>query len=179
MSKRENPINLLPVDKFSKTTLGKIINWLLSTFRIIVVLVEFVVMGAFLSRFWLDAKNSDLTDELQDRQFVVEATEDLEDEMNLFMNRVYKIKLLSGANKPLLDFTNTLPTLLPPEVTLTSFEVDSKQASFYGLAVSDNHINQFIINLRSQVNISRAQITGISTENTSGLSNFQATAVLK
>jgi len=32
----------------------------MGSFRIIVIVTEIIVMGAFLSRFWLDAQNSEL-----------------------------------------------------------------------------------------------------------------------
>ena len=53
MSARKEEINLLPQKGFEATTAGRILAWILSTFRIIVIITELLVMVAFLSRFWL------------------------------------------------------------------------------------------------------------------------------
>ena len=63
-AKKEPEINLLPQEEFEGSVIGRILKWGLSTFRIIVIIVEMVVMAAFLSRFWLDAKNSDLNEDI-------------------------------------------------------------------------------------------------------------------
>jgi len=179
MAAKLKSINLVPIDKFSKTIVGRVINWLLSTFRVIVIMVEFVVMGAFLSRFWLDAKNSDVTDELRDRQFVVEASKDLEDEMNLFSAKVYRLKTLSQVNTPVVNFIVTLPTLTPPEITLINFEVYAKSASISGQAVNENFVNQFLTNLKSYSSVQSANTTVMTTNNDTGFLNFQIETMLK
>jgi len=71
---KENKINLLPQKGFEKSTAGRVLTWILSTFRIIVIVTEIIVMVAFLSRFWLDAKNTDLRDEIEQKQAVLSAT---------------------------------------------------------------------------------------------------------
>ncbi len=179
MTAKAKSINLVPVDKFSKTIVGRVINWLLSTFRVIVILVEFVVMGAFLSRFWLDAKNSDITDELQDRQFVVEATQDLENEMNLFSAKVYRLKTLSQVNSPIVNFIDILPTLVPPEIKLINFEVYAKSASLFGNAINESFVNQFLTNLKSNDRVQSANVTRMSTDSSTGFLDFQVAIKLK
>lgn len=178
MSAKPKSINLVPVDKFSKTTVGRVINWLLSTFRVIVILVEFVVMGAFLSRFWLDAKNSDVTDELRDRQFVIEATKDMEEEMNLFQAKVYRLETLSKANDTAVNFISFLPTLIPPEIKLVNLEVYNKTTSLSGSAVNESFVNQFLANLKSHSSIKSASVTGMSTDSDTGFLDFQIAVVL-
>lgn len=178
MSAKQKSINLVPVDKFSKTTVGRIINWLLSTFRVIVIVVEFVVMGAFLSRFWLDAKNSDVTDELRERQFVVEATQSIENEMNLFSDKVYQLETLSKANTTVIDFISLLPTLVPPEIKLINLEIYNKNALLSGSATDENFVNQFLANLKSHSSVKSASVIGMSTDGETGFLDFQVTVVL-
>ena len=72
-SKKEE-INLLPQKGFASTTAGRILAWILSTFRIIVIVTEIIVMVAFLSRFWLDAQNTDLDEEITQKQALIAAS---------------------------------------------------------------------------------------------------------
>lgn len=178
MAAKQKSINLIPTDKFSKTVVGRVINWLLSTFRVIVILVEFVVMGAFLSRFWLDAKNSDVTDELRDRQFVVEASQDIEDEMNLFLTKVKRLQNLSQVNTPTLDFITFLPGTIPPEVTLTNIEVYATSCSLSGTTVNENYIHQLLVNLNAKDAISSATISSMVTNKETGFLDFQISIML-
>jgi len=64
-------INLLAQEEFATSVLGRILSWALSTFRVIVIAVEMIVVVAFLSRFWLDARITDLNDELKQKQAIV------------------------------------------------------------------------------------------------------------
>ena len=66
-------INLLPQEEFANSTIGRVFTWAMSTFRIIVIGMEMVVMVAFLSRFWLDAINVDLNDIIKQRSAVIAA----------------------------------------------------------------------------------------------------------
>ena len=98
--KRKKGVNLVPKDKFAETIFGRTLNWLLSTFRVIVVLVELLVMAAFLSRFWLDARNSDYDDELLERAEVIASTQNLEEGYRLAQEKIKLITKISPANRP-------------------------------------------------------------------------------
>ena len=62
---KNKSINLLPQEEFDASIFGRTLKWAMGTFRIIVIITEMVVMGAFLSRFWLDAQNSDLDNSIK------------------------------------------------------------------------------------------------------------------
>ena len=69
--KKNKEINLLPQEQFAASTTGRVLAWVLSTFRMIVILTEMIVIIAFLSRFWLDIKSNDLTDEVDNQKKIV------------------------------------------------------------------------------------------------------------
>ena len=76
--RNKNQINLLPSRGLGSSTAGRVLSWILSTFRIIVIVTEIIVMVAFLSRFWLDAQNTDITEEMTQKQAVLAASLDFE-----------------------------------------------------------------------------------------------------
>ena len=82
-ARKKRQINLLPQEEFAASTLGRVLNWLLTTFRYIVIVTEIVVMTAFLSRFWLDAKSTDLNELIKQKQAVIAASADFEKEFRL------------------------------------------------------------------------------------------------
>src|SRR3989344_9480970 len=93
-------INLLPQEEFDVSVVGRILKWAMGTFRIIVIVTEMVVMGAFLSRFWLDAQNSDLGDEMGVKSAQVEAQSDFEKKFRRLQTKLGIFKSLSGAVQP-------------------------------------------------------------------------------
>ena len=92
-TKKTSQINLIPAEGLKATTGGRILSWVLSTFRVFVIITELFVIAAFVSRFFLDAKNTDLTDEIRESQAVILSYQDLEKNFKDIHKRidVYKI----------------------------------------------------------------------------------------
>src|SRR3990167_1085348 len=90
-------INLLPQEEFESSTFGRVLKWLLSSFRIMVIITELVVMTAFLSRFWLDAKTTDLNDSIKQKQAVIESQNNFEKEFRKTQNRLVIFKEVTEA----------------------------------------------------------------------------------
>ena len=60
----KNSVNLLPKDAFESSTFGVVLEWALAFGKWVVILTQLVVMGAFLWRFGLDRKLTDLRKEI-------------------------------------------------------------------------------------------------------------------
>jgi len=163
-ARKENLVNLLPKDKFSSSNLGRILAWLLSTFRIIVIVVEMVVMAAFLSRFWLDAKNSDLNDEIEQKVALVSASSNFESEFRSVQTRLKIFSSLTQESKTLSKFFELIPSRTPQDVLLTSFSLVPDGISIVGLSTSEQTIAQFIVNLESDPNISKVTLMTIDAD---------------
>jgi len=115
--KSQTLINLLPKEEFITSNLGKVLHWAMNSFRVIVILTELVVMAAFLSRFWLDAKNTDLTDLIKQKQAVIAASADFEKEFKLTQERL-KIFSTVAENQGLASSNLDLVTSYLPVNTL-------------------------------------------------------------
>jgi Tfp pilus assembly protein PilN len=157
--KKDNQINLLPRDKFAASSLGRILGWLLSTFRIIVIMVEMIVMIAFLSRFWLDARNSDLNDEIDQKKALIAASKDFEAE---FRNTQRQLKIFTELTKeehPHSKYLSIISPLIPSEIVLDSFIVQTTGISATGLSPSEQAIAQFITNLEANGAVENVYLT--------------------
>jgi len=86
---KSKQINLIPQDEFESSNFGRILKWALSTFRIVVIVTELIVMSAFLSRFWLDAKNSDLNEEINVNKSQIIAYKDIETEFRSLQKNLF------------------------------------------------------------------------------------------
>jgi hypothetical protein len=143
---KNKAINLLPQEEFNVSTLGRTLKWAMGTFRIIVIVTEMVVMAAFLSRFWLDAQNSDLTNSIKVKSAQITAQAGLEKE---FRNTQSKINIFKEIKKtpkssPIVD---VITSKLPADVTLTGISVSNGMAQVKGTSISEVGIAQFVSNL--------------------------------
>ncbi|OGM09843.1 hypothetical protein A2W13_01520 [Candidatus Woesebacteria bacterium RBG_16_36_11] len=171
--KKESQINLLPKDKFAGSPLGRILKWLLSTFRIMVIVVEMVVMLAFFSRFWLDARNSDLNDEIKQKSAQISAFATFEKQYKTIQERLKIFQALAGGEKYFSGNLNLITSYLPADVVISSFSATGNQVTIAGVSPFEQSISQFIVNLESDKDIESVTLTQVDAgEKYEGLIGF-------
>jgi Tfp pilus assembly protein PilN len=162
--KKKNRINLLPQEEFAASTLGRVLAWLLSTFRVTVIVTEMVVMLAFLSRFWLDAKSADLGDLIKQREAVIASSEEFEKE---FRGVQKKLKIFSGlanTDQSITQHLADVSSIVPPEVVLTSFSFLGEEIKLEGISPNELGIAQLVANLEASDEFKEVSISQISTD---------------
>jgi Tfp pilus assembly protein PilN len=160
---KSKKINLLPQEEFASSVVGRILAWAVSTFRVIVIVTEVVVVGAFLSRFWLDAQSSDLSDQIKQKQAVVAATSDFE---KTFREKQGQIKIFSDLTKnyqPESGVLNTVSSYLPSNIYLSNYSLVGKEIRIKGVSPTEQSIAQFIANLSSNKDFSDVSLSQLST----------------
>lgn len=164
-------INLLPQEEFESSTAGRILKWAASTFRTIVIVVEVVVMGAFLSRFWLDSQNSDLSQNIKILSAQISAQADAETKFREVQSKLDIYNKISS-NPSLASLMETAVTNTPPNVTLTRISVENGNIEIRGSSLSDIEIRQFVIRLSASKfnSVELKQIS--SSEVDPGITNF-------
>jgi hypothetical protein len=163
-------INLLPKEEFAMGTWGRILKWLLSTFRIIVVLVEVMVMGAFLSRFWLDARSSDLNDQIKQRQGVIAAFAETERDFRDAQNKLSVFAAVSPTERKSLPLIESITSFLPPDVLLSSITFVKDSFQVKAETVNELSIAQYLVNLEAADKFKEIALVQLgSSEEGSGL----------
>ena len=144
--KTSHVINLLPQEEFRKSPVGRILHWATTTFRTIVIITELIVIVAFLSRFWLDAKNADLNDIVRQNQSIIESYKDFEIEFRQIQQR---IKIFSGMTQgtTVASLMMQAINLLPEDVNLVSISQVENSLQIKAASASERSIVQFITNL--------------------------------
>lgn len=161
--KSKAQINLLPQEEFAGTTFGRTLRWAMSTFRIIVIVTEMVVMVSFLSRFWLDAKNSDLNDLIKQKSAVLLASTEFEKE---FKNTQKKLKIfssLSSQEGTASSVLGSITSLLPNDIFLLTYAFNRESAQVKGVAQNEISIAQFIVNLEKSESFEKVTLTNLDT----------------
>ena len=170
---KENQINLIPRDEFSASQAGRILTWFLTTFRIMVILVELVVLAAFLSRFWLDAKNSDLNDEIAQKQALLTVSTKFENDFRLIQKKLQIFSDLTTNNVSSSKLLQDVTTKIPPDVFLTSSSLSPNSITLTGSSPSEKSIAQFIANLSSISDFSSVSLNQVEiNEENKNLLNF-------
>lgn len=156
-------INLLPEKGFGSTTTGRILAWILSTFRVIVIVTEIIVMIAFLSRFWLDAQNTDLSEEITQKKAILTNSLSFDKE---FKDVQKRLQIYSDYLNNKLSYSNYLEAIKssqPGDVFLTSISFSEKRLILTGFSPSERSIEQFGVNLNSTDNFKGLKPTEIKS----------------
>ena len=141
--KKKRQISLLGQRSLGLLTLERLVLWLTTVGRGILVVVELVVLLAFFSRFWLDARNSDLNELIRQRQAILATMTGFENDFNQLRaktgqaekylsgetNLVYPLALLSQSLPPGLVAQNITSTWQPlPARAYLTVKVSSPEA---------------------------------------------------
>lgn len=170
MPKKE--ISLLPEKNAVKTLGDKFVKWVLSFGKYIVIFTQLIVISAFLSRFWLDRTNTDLTDRIRQQRAILASSQSFEQEFRLFQTRLSKInQSFDRTDKP-LDTLSVISRSMPPDVLLTDFSFTKNETenrvNLKTRIFSEVGLAEFIDQLISQPEISSVQIGAIEKEEGKG-----------
>ncbi len=125
-------INLLPRTEFETSFWGRFIKWAITTGRYMLILVELVVIIAFLSRFKLDKDLADLADGINGKKAVLEAAYTSEQNFRFVQARLNAAGTLLSSQMGARKIMDAVTSYVPPEVSLTQIIVLPKQVTITG-----------------------------------------------
>jgi Tfp pilus assembly protein PilN len=163
--KNQLEINLLPQEDANLTTGGKVLRWLLSTFRYLVITTEVIVILAFLSRFYFDSRAADLNDEIAQKQEFIEAYSSFESDFRLIQKRLAILTQMTADSNLASPIVQKIVASLPENVSLQT--IRSKQTitvDIDGSAVSERDISQFVSNLGTHGEFEAINLTKVESE---------------
>ncbi len=162
-ARKQSGINLLPQKGFEATTTGRVLAWILSTFRIIVIVTEIIVMIAFLSRFWLDAQNSDLNEKIEEEQALLKASSSFERDFKDTQKKLAIFSELTSKGKSLSASLKTITSYLPDDLFLTSVTFGGDIFTIEGMTPNEQSIQQLIVNLQESGAFQEIGLSAVST----------------
>lgn len=177
----KHQINLLKISNFEHSTTGKLIAWASNVGRWIVVLTEFVVITAFLSRFYFDTKLANLFDEVRQKKAIVNSLYSFEEQYRQAQSKILLAKLiLTENNAPMAEVTDFIASKLPLDTTLTNLSVDLNTLRLDGYSLSTNGLQTFIDGIGGDKLIGDVQVDkmGSRSDGLPGIS-FSVTAKIK
>ena len=168
-------INLLGDSEMEHTPLGRIVGWAVTYGRYIMIGTEIVVLLAFISRFSLDRKLTDLKEEISQKQDIIEANLEFERDVRQLQDKLAKIQTL--INPPIDPFLaiSQFQTILPQGVYLKSYDLSKRTINISAVAGSTLSFSQFMYNLQSTKTLSSIDIGDIKRDPLAGI-QFSVTA---
>ncbi|MBU2592151.1 hypothetical protein KKD61_01670 [Patescibacteria group bacterium] len=164
----ERDVSLLPRTALQGTILGKLVNWILSTGRYIVVFTELIVIGAFLSRFWLDRKDSDLSEEIRQRQAIISSINDFEEEFRLFQSRLSSVDRFLKKDIQPLSPLDLIVESLPPDILVSNYSfsenIEGQEVSLSTTISSESSLAAFVDRLLAKETINKVRIGTVERE---------------
>jgi hypothetical protein len=170
-------INLLGDSDMEHTPVGRIVNWAVTYGRYIMIGTEIVVLLAFISRFSLDRKLTDLKEEVTQKQDIIEANLPFEKDVRSLQDKLAKIKTLIASPTRPLNALTIFQTLLPQGVYLSSYDLTKDKLMIQATAGSTQAFAQFMTNLQSSKYLTAIDIGDIKRDPLVGI-QFAFTAQL-
>lgn len=159
--------SLLPNSENNNTLLARTLRWATTVGRVVIIFTELIVISAFLSRFWLDRKNSDLSEVIRQQKAILESTQDFEQEYNLLAQRLKTIKNFYASTPSYHSQIQSLANSTPPNIVYNSltFRAPEKnnplRAELSLISYQEESIISFITNLVVNPDIQTVEVNRI------------------
>lgn len=168
-------INLLGDSDMEHTPVGRIVSWAVTYGRYIMIGTEIVVLLAFISRFSLDRKLTDLKEEVTQKQDIIEANVPFEKDVRMLQDKLAKIKVLINQPVNPLTVLTFFQTILPQGVYLKSYDVTKNILTVQAIAGSTDAFAQLMKNLQTSKYLTAIEIGDIKRDPLQGI-QFSFTA---
>ncbi len=176
---KNRPINLVPQEGLSSTTAGRVLLWVLSTFRIILIVTEVFVIGSFVSRFWLDAKNTDLSQEIKEKKAVISSLSEFETDFKDIQNRLLAYETHKKESGLILSNIENFAAYKPPGVRFNNINAKIDYIDLDAVAAVETQIQQYWLNLKESRNYENVNISSIGASKEDGGFDFLISANVK
>lgn len=154
-------ISLLPNESNNNSFSARIIRYLTSIGRFIIVFTELIVISAFISRFWLDRQNADLSETLRQQKAILESTYEFEKEYNSLQSRLKYIDTKYKSQPNYVGNIRTVISSLPDDVFFQKFTINGNTAQVNVFSYQEDSLVNLIVNLSLNPQISTVDILKI------------------
>lgn len=176
MAKTALTINLL--DSKGEPFLDKLLRWMLSIGRLIVILTEVIALSAFVYRFSIDRRIVDLNDEIKDKQLILGQLERPERLYRNLQERLATASKLERSESETTNRFNDIVTLAIGRIRFNTLLVSNTEIKIDGSTPSTAQLNYFIQQLRQLPSIQTISIDKLDNKTSQGSISFVISAQL-
>ena len=158
----KSQINLLPQEDFEKQPLGKFILWAVSIGRWVVIIVDIIVICAFLSRFKLDQDKANIDEKIKVKQGIIQSLQTTEKEFRSLQQRLTEIKNLQAKQANVVPLVSTIARVLPADVILSNFSYQEGEVRTSGIALSEEGLGKFLAGLVNSSTLTEINLSSVN-----------------
>lgn len=158
---KHKSINLLPRDSFEASTLGVVLEWALAFGKWAVILTQLVVMAAFLWRFGLDRKLTNLEREITQQVAVIKSYASIEEQFLLAQKRLDYAGGVIERQKEVADLIALTQSLTPSDVWFERISVSPTTISMTAYSSSLNGFSRFLAALQREPKFLNVNVSSI------------------
>jgi len=175
MPAQQKEINLLPIEEFEKTFLGRFLKWAFGVGRWIVVITDLVAILCFLSRIKLDRDLTDLGEKIKQQQAIIASFGDLEKNFRNLQKRLATIEKLEQEQVIKTALLEEISQKIPFDVSFSELTVQEGKIEIAGQSFSEEGLGNFIKAI-SDSSFQQITIEKVSQKET-GEINFKLSAI--
>jgi Tfp pilus assembly protein PilN len=170
MSPAKQPsVNLIGEEEMEHTPTGRIVMWAVTYGRYIMIGTEIIVLLAFISRFSLDRKLTDLNDEVSQKQAIIDANSDFETEFRTLQDKLTKVQTLLTSPSTTSNALVAIQTMLPTDVHLEELTITTGSVVGNVVANTTAGFSQMVANLQAASIFSQVEIGDVKRSPTTGI----------
>lgn len=160
-------ISFLPEEEDINSLPSRVLRWLTTVGRFVIVFTELIVICAFLSRFWLDRTNSDLSEVIRQQKAILDSTADFEKEYSQLQKRLSYIKSFYSSQPEYQSKVETLVESTPEDIFFNNLNISRDpdkgviSSTINLIAYQESSIVDFITNLLVNPRIASVNISSI------------------
>lgn len=154
-------LSLLPNEADNNSFSARAIRYLTTIGRFVIVFTELIVISAFISRFWLDRQNSDLSEVLRQQKAIIESTQPFEVE---FLALQEKLKFIDNQYKTQPNYISNVKSLvssMPTDVFFQKLAIGDTSAQVSLYSYREDSLVDMIVSLSLNPDISNVNIKKI------------------
>lgn len=181
MTAQTSTIEFLPQEDWEKGALGKILKWIITVGRHIVIFTELIVILAFLSRFKFDRDLTDLGEKIKQQQAIISSWSSFEKEFRFLQTRLEKIEQIQKDQLSVGEILTEISQKIPSEVSLSSLEINKdEKITLAANSLTERGVGLFLSNLKKSSLFKEVNLTAISlNQEKGGEIKFQIECLLK
>jgi len=178
-------ISLLPESENPRSFGSLFLKWITTTGRVTIILTELIVISVFISRFWLDRKNSDLSEVLRQKQAILESVIPFEQEFVGLQQRLAYIKDFYSNQPEYSQQIDSLITSTPQNIFYENLSISkdeklkSTTINTSLIAYKEEDIVSFITNLMSNPDIDQVDVNKIEKKEKENQYSISLTLIFK
>jgi Tfp pilus assembly protein PilN len=177
MTASQQSINLIGEEEMEHTPLGRIVMWAVTYGRYIMIGTEIIVLLAFISRFSLDRKLTDLNEEISQKQAIIDANRDFETQFLTLQKKLVTVQTLLASPPVTSDALASVASIIPRDAHLEDLHITTDNVTANVFANTTGGFSQMVANLQAAKILKQVDIGDVKRNPVTGI-QFTFTGVL-